>query len=174
MEDDIKQARNGNQEAFIRLIKINQASLYRVSKAIVKTDEDCADAIQETILKAYHAIHTLRDPNYFKTWLIRILINECKRILQRKKRLVPLIELKQTQTTTDDYGHIEIQEVVDSLEEELRIIVVLYYFNDLPIKRISQILEQPIGTIKSRLHRARLKLANLFELHDEHGKERMS
>lgn len=88
--------------------------------------------------------------------------------------MVPLIELKQTQTTTDDYGHIEIQEVVDSLEEELRIIVILYYFNDLPIKRISQILEQPIGTIKSRLHRARLKLANLFELHDEHGKERMS
>ncbi|ERI07123.1 sigma-70 family RNA polymerase sigma factor [Aneurinibacillus aneurinilyticus] len=174
MEDDIKQAKNGNQEAFIRLIKINQPSLYRVSKAIVKTDEDCADAIQETILKAYHAIHTLREPNYFKTWLIRILINECKRILQRKKHLVSLIELKQTQTTTDDYGQIEIQEIVDSLEEELRIIVILYYFDDLPIKKISQILDQPIGTVKSRLHRARLKLANLFELPNDHGKELMS
>lgn len=66
LEDDVILARVGDREAFIRLIHRLEMNMYRVARAIVKRDEDCADAIQETILKAYQSVRTVREPAYFK------------------------------------------------------------------------------------------------------------
>lgn len=92
-ESEVELAQKGSKEAFSRLIKNSEASMYRVAKSFLKTDTDCADAIQETILKAYKMIRSLKQPQYFKTWLIRILINECKHVLNVKNKVIPMEDL---------------------------------------------------------------------------------
>ncbi|NOU92737.1 sigma-70 family RNA polymerase sigma factor [Paenibacillus sp. LMG 31456] len=168
LEYDIKLARKGDKEAFIRLIHAMELNLYRVARSIVKREEDCSDAIQETILKAYHAIHTLREPSFFKTWLFRILINECNQILRKENRLLPSSEAVLSEASTQDtYENIDLKEAVNRLEETLKLVVTLHYFEDIPLKQISQLLETPEGTIKSRLHRARTILAEYLQGPDE-------
>ncbi|WP_025691261.1 sigma factor [Paenibacillus zanthoxyli] len=79
MEQEVKLAKQGDREAFIRLTRQIENGLYNTARAMVKKDEDIADALQETILKAYKSLDTLREPGFFKTWVYRILINECNR-----------------------------------------------------------------------------------------------
>jgi RNA polymerase sigma-70 factor (ECF subfamily) len=157
----VKQAQKGDKESFITLIKDSEDMMYRVAKSILKQDDDCADVIQETIIHAYSALGTLKKPAYFKTWLIRILINESRRILKTRSKIVPL-------THWVEKGRVvplltELDEAIDSLEEEFRVVITLFYLEDFSIEEIAKILQTPQGTIKSRLNRARLKLAKFLK-----------
>ncbi|WP_054955174.1 sigma-70 family RNA polymerase sigma factor [Paenibacillus dakarensis] len=154
-------ARQGDKEAFAALVRACQQSLYIIARSILRNDEDCADAIQEAIAKAFSNIHTLKEPAYFKTWLIRILINECNRILRKKKRVYPTPYDIRKASYIDDYEQIELFEVIDELDEQLQMIVTLFYVEDLSVKEISKVLEVSEGTVKSRLHRARQQLSKL-------------
>ena len=158
---DVQLAKRGDQEAFIRLIRSSEESMYRIAKAIVKTDADCADAMQEAILKAYHSIGSLREIAFFKTWLLRILINQCKEMVRRRAKVVPMQEFLERGQEAP-YERVELQEAVDSLSEELRLLVTLYYFEDVPVKEIAAMLGLPDGTVKSKLARARQQLARFF------------
>ena len=73
MENLVKKAKSGDSGAFAQLIRMNTQSMYKVAWAYLKNDEDVADAIQETILKCYEKLSTLKKDSYFKTWMIRIL-----------------------------------------------------------------------------------------------------
>ena len=75
-----------DRKEFGNLILENERQLYRIAKSILRSDEDCADAAQEAVMKAFEKLHTLRDDRYAKTWLIRILINECFRMADKQKR----------------------------------------------------------------------------------------
>ena len=86
MENLVKKAKSGDSGAFAQLIRMNTQSMYKVAWAYLKNDEDVADAIQETIITCYENIDRLKEPKYFKTWLIRILINKCNDILRAGKR----------------------------------------------------------------------------------------
>ena len=66
------------KDVFIKEVRDAEAMLYHISKSILKNDSDCGDAVQETILKAYEKLPTLKKEKYFRTWITRILINECK------------------------------------------------------------------------------------------------
>ena len=77
-------------EEFVRQISESEKSLYRVAKSILKNDEDCADAIQNAVLKAFRNIGTLKQEKYFRTWLTRILINECYQIMRGKRSRFPV------------------------------------------------------------------------------------
>lgn len=92
-EDNIIRAKKGNKEAFINLIEENLISMYRVAKGILLSQEDIDDAIQNTILLSYKNINTLKKNEFFKTWLIRILINAIKFIILIKSILI-LMKLK--------------------------------------------------------------------------------
>ena len=74
---NVKLAKSGDKAAFSELIDCHRQTLYRVAKGILKSDFDVADAIQEAIISAYKNIGSLKNEDYFKTWIIRILINEC-------------------------------------------------------------------------------------------------
>lgn len=168
IELDVKLAKKGDKVAFCRLIKKNENSMYRTAKAILKTDEDCADAIQEAIIKAYKNIGKLKKEEFFKTWLIRIVINESYRLLKRKNKLVPVenvIDEGENYNLEDE--SIIVRHAVNSLEEELKIVTVLHYFEDLPIKDISKVISIPEGTVKSRLSRARTKLYEVLKIKEE-------
>jgi RNA polymerase sigma-70 factor (ECF subfamily) len=87
---DVKLAKTGDRTSFSTLIDCHRLALYRVAKGILESDFDAADAIQETIISAYTNIGKLKKDEFFKTWLIRILINECKKILHRSNKTVSI------------------------------------------------------------------------------------
>lgn len=84
----IRKAKKGDKDAFCRLIDENVQSMYKVAAAYLKNDEDVADAIQDTILSCYENLKSLKQNRYFKTWMIRILINKCKDMIQKKSWLL--------------------------------------------------------------------------------------
>ena len=85
-ENEIKEAKQGNKESLSKIILENIIGLYRIAYAITGNEEDSKDAIGFTTLKVCEKIHSLKKPEFFKTWMIRILINECKNIIKKKKK----------------------------------------------------------------------------------------
>ena len=144
------------------LILNSERQLYSTAKTILINDQDCADAIQETIVKAFSKIGTLRNDKYAKTWLIRILINECYTLLRKSSKLVSLEGMSEmTEIETDqrtDYS--DLYRAVNSLKEELRM-------PDFNIKEIAQILEITEGAVQKRLARARGKLKRNLQESEE-------
>ncbi|AWP30001.1 sigma-70 family RNA polymerase sigma factor [Paenibacillus glucanolyticus] len=167
-DSEIKLAKNGNHEAFINLIKPLELQMYSIAKAILRHDEDCADAMQEAILKAYKSLPSLRQPSFFKTWLFRILINECNTIIRRRSSMIPLLNLDEAQyDTPNPEVRIDLREAVYRLEEVSRTIIILHYFRDLPLRQIAEMLDLNEGAVKTRLHRARVTLSEWLTNHKE-------
>jgi RNA polymerase sigma-70 factor (ECF subfamily) len=165
VETDVKLAQKGDREAFVRLVRQFEGSLYRVASPILKKDEDCADAIQDTVLSAYRSIHKLKEPSFFKTWLIRILINQCKRILNKRNKILFIAEMKE-EGRQEAWERIELREAVNRLEDALRIVIVLHYFEDMSVREMAELLDVSEGTVKSRLYRARQELAAMWQLRE--------
>ncbi|AKA69773.1 RNA polymerase sigma factor [Clostridium scatologenes] len=159
----IRKAKKGDGNAFSKLIKAYEKDLYRVSKAMVKNDDDALDCIQDTILKAYENIKKLEKEQYFKTWFIKILINRCNSLIAKRKKIVSYSEVFTEDEEDNITEKIEVKSAVEKLEDELKILVMLYYFEDMSIKDIGESLKIPEGTVKSRLSRARSYLKELLE-----------
>lgn len=157
-KSNVIMAREGNKEAFINLIEENITSMYRVAKGILVSETDVEDAIQNTILLSYKNIKSLKSDEFFKTWLIRILINECNKIYNFNKKCINFNEIKDNYTN-DKYENIDLKKAIDRLSDELRLPIILFYFEDLKISEISELMNIPIGTVKSRLARAKVKIA---------------
>lgn len=161
---DVKLAKKGDKKAFERLINDNITSMYRVATSILKHKEDVEDAFQNTIIKAYESIDGLKKDNFFKTWLIRILINECNKILKIKKRVVPMEEMShEDEESSFNISNMDIYNAVNSLEDDLRVVTVLFYYEDLKQKYIAKVLDVKEGTVASRLSRARNKLYDILK-----------
>lgn len=162
--DLVNQAIQGDREAFIRLIRDIENSLYNTAKSMLRKEEDVADAIQETILNAYKSVHTLREPRYFKTWLFRILINECNTMLSRRSLSTAYAEVpSEKQEHSSPYDEVDMREAVDHLEESKRIVVVLHYFEDLSLRQVADALNISESAVKMRLTRARQDLYQKFK-----------
>ena len=148
------------KEQLGNLILDSERQLYFTAKTILFCDQDCADVIQETIVKAFSKIDTLKNDKYARTWLIRILLNECYNLVRRSSKFISLENLedspKMNAEETKDYS--ELYAAVNSLKEELRLPVILYYIEDFSVREIAQILEISEGAVQKRLARARGKL----------------
>lgn len=162
--DLVNQAIQGDREAFTRLIRDIENSLYNTAKSMLRKEEDVADAIQETILNAYKSVHTLREPRYFKTWLFRILINECNTMLSRRSLSTAYAEVpSEKREHSSPYDEVDMREAVDHLEESKRIVVVLHYFEDLSLRQVADALNISESAVKMRLTRARQELYQKFK-----------
>lgn len=91
----VKRSISGDADAFLELMEKNSLAMYKVARGILDNDEDAADAMQDTILTCFEKIHTLKNPEYFKTWMIRILINECNKIHRHYKNFSRAEELSE-------------------------------------------------------------------------------
>lgn len=160
IDSDISLAKRGDKEAYVRLMRENKASMYRVAKSILIIE----DAVSEAVLKGYTGINKLRKDDYFKTWIIRILINECNLIYKKRKKEV-FLEKAHIETLTEEENKkdFDLYEAVNLLDEDLRITTLLFYFEDMKYKDIAEILKIREGTVKSRLSRAKEKLYKLLE-----------
>lgn len=164
IKQEVKKARKGDQEAFIRIVLGMKAKMYGLAFSILRSNEDCADAIQETILKAYKSLHTLRKPEYFQSWIYRILVNECNQLLRNKARVVPVADVDQIakQKNENSYDAFAIREAVEQLDEPLRLVVNLFYFQDLSMRSVGEVLGIKEGAVKGRLFRARQQLMHIL------------
>lgn len=159
----VRKAKKHDQEAFAELMRENAKSMYKVAKAILKNDEDAADAMQETALTSWEKINTLKKDDYFKTWLIRILINNCNAIYKQKMRVVPDENLPEELSFDEEYSNVEWQEFLNFLEKKYRIIIVLYYVEGFKIREIAQMLQVNESTVKGRMVTARKKMESLYQ-----------
>lgn len=164
---EVKLAKRGDREAFVRLVKHVESSLHNTARSIVKKDEDIADALQETVLKAFKSLDSLREPTFFKTWIFRILINECRSILAKRSQVVPVSDIPAASSASKDYENVELREIVDGLDEQQRLVIVLYYFEDMPLRQVAETLDLSESAVKMRLSRARNALMEKMKTFQE-------
>ena len=155
----VKKAKQGYANEIGKIILENMQTLYRVAFSILRTEDEINDAISNTTVIVFEKIHTLKNEEYYKTWLTRILINECYKIYNQNKKIVYLETYDQEKLTYNDtYVDEDIKNLVRKLDKDLKQIVILYYFEEFSVKEISKIIKIPEGTVKSRLSRARKEL----------------
>lgn len=140
---------------FISRVETCERRLYRIARTMLRNDADCEDAVQEALLKAWAGRDGLRNEAYFETWLIRILINQCKSFWRRG-------ESRDAELTADipqtDSGNPGLMDALMALDEKHRIVLELKYIEGYDIKEVALILGIPEGTVKWRLNRARKAL----------------
>lgn len=120
---------------------------------MLRNEKDCEDAIQSAILTAYEKLSTLKHEECFKTWLVRILINNCNKQLRQRKRTAELTEIQAVSTSSVE--EVEVRAAVESLPIKIRQVIILYYSEQFTTKEISEILKIPQGTVLSRLDKGR-------------------
>lgn len=157
----VKKAIKGNPNAYGELIHRYQNYLYKTAYLYLKDENSALDVVQECILKAYEAINKLKHPEYFKTWITRILINYAIAALKKKDEFVTIDsieELPESSYRPMLEEKMDLYEAIDNLPETYKTIIILKYFNDLKICEIARSLEIPEGSVKSYLSRAKQEL----------------
>lgn len=163
----VKQAIAGHKEAFEQLLVLEEEKLYYMALSYVGQKEDALDAIQETACKAYLGVHQLKNPAFFSTWLFRILIHECYRLLKKGQKMIPYEE-RELFARLHDKEHVigdplDLLEAIQQLNHSQQMAIILFYYHDLPIKEIADMMEKPESTIKTYLHRGKKQLKRQLE-----------
>ena len=129
------------------------------------------DAMQDTFLKAYEKYHSFKGKSDIKTWLTRIAINTCKDILRKEKVQGNVVFLDGIQKEQGNITNLEstinklfVTEAIRKLPQELREVVILFYYQELSTKAISNILRLPRTTIEFRLKKARVEMKRAMEV----------
>ena len=139
---------------FAAAVLAAEPTLYRVARSMLHSEADCADAAQSAILRAWEKLDSLKSPEYFRTWLTRILINECRSVLRRGARFTG--EEPDENTPAPEYGDYgELYSALYGLDAKYRLPVTLYYFEGFKTPEIAAMLKLPEGTVSTRLRRAR-------------------
>ncbi len=136
--------------------------MYHISWSLLRNNDDCADAVQETLTRAWQKKHTLKSMDKFKPWLMRILVNQCNDMLRRRKRR-SFFSLDEAATVAAPEQPLELMDAIGELKPEWRVVIVLHYLEGCNVQEISQMTGVPTGTIKSRLVSARQKLGVLLQ-----------
>lgn len=159
MEELVKKAKKGDKEAYSQLIQEIKSELYSIAKSKISNEEDIKDIIQETVITGYLKINQLRENKYFKTWIIKILINECNKYYRNNKKEVSINENYVEKLSTDNIESEDtIDDIIENLDKVEKEIFKLYYEDKYTIKEISKILGIKSNTIKSKLKRGRKKI----------------
>lgn len=162
----MENAQEISKDEYIELINENRAKMYKTAIAILKNDDDACDAIQEALLSSYKSLSSLKNKEFFTTWIIRILINKCYDIIQKNKK-ISYVDDSITENTLGYYDtyktESDLEYVLNKIDEELKQIIVLYYYDELKVSEISNILLIPEGTVKSRLSRARKAIEEILK-----------
>lgn len=145
-----------NQEEFARRVTAMQNRMYRVACAYLRGEHDRLDAVSQAILRAWEKHGGLRQPQYFDTWLIRILIRECIAIQRRRARVIPMDTLPDMPAPESPADTpLALREALSRLPEKLRVVLALYYMEGFNVAEISRILRISTGAVCSRLSRGR-------------------
>ena len=163
----VRRAQQGSKEALENLISTIERPLYVTALAILGKSDDAADAFQETALSIISHIGSLREPAYFNTWATRILVNHALTIRRNRSKVLSLSDTVETRAAAREPSHdlgsqvagrVDLIEAMLALAPHHRAVIALRYLHDLQLDGIAQILDVPLGTVKSRLHYALRRL----------------
>jgi RNA polymerase sigma-70 factor, ECF subfamily len=171
-KDLILQSQQGDKEAFCALMEAHQSRIYALCYKYMQNTHDASDAAQEAILKIYLNISRFRFASAFSTWAYRIAVNACVDMLRKRKVTVPLEDFgaASSQGNPDaDVLYAEFKaglaKAVAGLPPKDKSMIVLREMEQKSYEEIAEILGVPVGTVKSRLARAREKLKKTLQLH---------
>ena len=156
----VERARQGDHDAFAELVRGTVARLDTAARLILRDPELARDAVQEGLFRAWRDLRSLRDPDRFDAWLYKLTVNACLDQARRRRRRPIEVEITTLHAPagSDPAGTLADRELVDGvlrhLDESSRSIIVLHYYLGLPLTEVAVALRIPVGTVKSRLHRA--------------------
>jgi RNA polymerase sigma-70 factor (ECF subfamily) len=156
----VERAKEGDHDAFAELVRAAVARLDMAARLILRDPELARDAVQEGLIRAWRDLRCLRDPDRFDAWVYRLTVNACLDQARRRRRRPIEVEITPlfVPSGPDPANAIADRALVDSvmrrLDDKSRAIVVLHYFLGLPLTDVAVSLGIPVGTVKTRLHRA--------------------
>ncbi len=153
----VQRAIKQDEAAFEQLILLHSEQLYRTAYVYVKNEQDALDVVQETVYKAFISIGQVKEPKYFVTWLTKILIRNCYRVLNQQTAATDLIEQIPLKESSRE-EHLDLIEALSHLRKEYRDVLVLFYFHDVPMKEIASFIGITLNTVKTYLKRGREEL----------------
>ena len=159
--DLIYKAQKGDEEAFLTLFQEYEKDIYRMAYLFVKNKDDALDVVQETAYRSFTKLGTLKNPEFFKTWLIKIA-KSCATDLLRKKKKIIHLNPEQTDLI-DSHDHdlplsLTLKDLLETLNEREKSIILLKFYYGYTLNEIAEIEESPLGTVKSVLYRTLEKL----------------
>lgn len=167
MEHLLKEASNGNKEAFTELIIEIKQDLFKIAKLRLKSDVDAEDAIQETIIETFTRMKKFDEIKNFKAWCIKILINKCNKIYNKNKKnniSIEDLELEKYYLESNNKldSEMEFYSLLKELNYDEKIAIIMFYKEEFTTKEISQILRKSENTIKARIRRGKEKIKSYY------------
>lgn len=166
MEKLVRRAQKGNDEAFLQLFQQYEAHIYRLAYVYVNNENDALDIVQETAYSAFKSIRSLKEPTYFKTWLLKITINRALDLL-RKRQVTVSFESIEVEESYEEQLLLELSlhDLIARLDEAEKTVVLFKYYEDMTFQEIAKLLDIPLGSVKTTLYRALKKLRAWKEEH---------
>ena len=159
-EEMVIAAQCGDNEAFYKAVSSYSENLYNIAYCYLKDQQEALEAVQETTCRAYVKLKKLKQPQHFKSWFTRILINYCIDEQKRRKKALPLYINEVSKEDESIVNKLSVQSAINELEPKYKHVIVLKYLQDMSTSDIADVLECPEGTVKTWLHRA-LKLLKI-------------
>ena len=164
----VRQAAQGDSAAFHVLVDRHASELMRLAASLSARRADAEDVVQETFIGAYQGLRRFDGRASVKTWLKRILVRQAARAWNKSKRGRSMVAIEtvdiipprreERSATAMVNGRIDVRAVIETLAVEHREVIVMREFEQMSYSEIAEVLQVPIGTVESRLHRARAEL----------------
>lgn len=182
----IQQAQRGHPEALQQLVLSQQHYVYSIAMSVLKNPDDAADLTQEAFIRLFRALPQYNGESRFTTWLYRLVVNLGRDELRRRGRQVPIASSDDdqeqdyiTEIADDDRWidpalaldsqelRAQIREALNQLEEHYRLVLTLYYFEDMKYTDIAEIMGIPLNTVKSHIRRGKERLATIIKTQEQ-------
>ena len=159
-----RRAADGDESAFEELVVRYQDRLYTLALRITLSDADAYDCVQEGLVSAWRGLHNFRFDARFSTWIHRIVVRKAYDVLERRARTAePVDEVPAVSVDSPADARLDLLSALASLEPEFRVVAVACDVVGLSMDEAAAVLDLPAGTVKSRLHRARARLAQALQ-----------
>lgn len=161
-----------DKDEFCDKIKKCEVSMYYLAYSIVNNKEDASDVVNESILKAYEKLDKLKNKEVFKTWILRIVHNTAVEMIRKNKNMIDIEEVDnvlEVEINNDVETKLTLRDAVNKLKKTYREVIILFYYEDLSIEKISKITNANIITVRKQLSRARKQLKAILKEENIYG-----
>lgn len=163
----VRKAIKGDRESFSQLIAIVREQAYRVAYCYLRNEEDSMDAVCDAVEKTFCNLKKLKEPRFFKTWFIRITINQCKQLLRNRNRVEYLAdEIFMQPETSHREDSLDLNKVLAQLQAIDRLLIYMKYYMGYTLEEIATATEMPIGTVKTRIYGNLKTLKSKLEVYE--------
>lgn len=159
----VKKAQQGDEKAFLALFQPLEALIYRTAYLYMNNREDALDVVQETACRSFISIKSLKEPRYFKNWVVRIAVNCALDEIRKRKKVISMesLPLKESLEIVEDPDlslSLSLLDLLKSLPERNKTVIILRFYHDFTLEMISEAMGLPLGTVKTILYKSLKKL----------------